>query len=224
MGTRDISVDKQEAVGGKGGGEFDSGCNLSGICKVHIHHGNFFFGNKFAYYNCVIKRIFLEFNKPTQSNKKQKGEPWYGQHGTNGHTTENTILLNSNDRIVKIDVWTDGFIVNAIRFVMKSGTISQIYGRPAGSYKSFEGKNEKSQLVGIHGRYGGIIDSLGFTFASTEVIDDGDDGNNSPYLDNNAGNVIVDDNDDDDDNSDFLPTSNCTSHQFNDNEYELNMS
>eukprot|EP00532_Pseudo-nitzschia_australis_P012552 CAMPEP_0168211052 /NCGR_PEP_ID=MMETSP0140_2-20121125/3503_1 /TAXON_ID=44445 /ORGANISM="Pseudo-nitzschia australis, Strain 10249 10 AB" /LENGTH=67 /DNA_ID=CAMNT_0008137705 /DNA_START=54 /DNA_END=254 /DNA_ORIENTATION=+ len=55
-----VGLDKQEAVGGNGGVSFDSGCNPSGLCKIHICVGPY--QHKDVWYHSTIKRIFLEFD------------------------------------------------------------------------------------------------------------------------------------------------------------------
>ena len=63
-------LDKQEAVGGTLGYIFDSGYDVSGLRRVHIEQGQYE-SNK-RYYPSLIKRIFLEFNKPADSNLDTK--------------------------------------------------------------------------------------------------------------------------------------------------------
>ena len=122
-----VALDQQTAVGGKGGIAFDSGCNLSGLRKVHIHCGPFYHEGVDTY-DSTIKRIFLEFDKPFHL-KDARGEPSYNGCGigmNKDRDTQSIFELNPSDSIVRIDVWNDGFVVNAIRFFMKSGAISQL--------------------------------------------------------------------------------------------------
>ena len=121
-----VTLDKQKAVGRDHVGAmfFYSGCNLSGLRKVHIYCGYY----HDRVYRSAIKRIFLEFDKPSHSNDNR--EPSYtgiGMSKTAGHT--DTLIIfepNTNDPIVRIDVWTMGVIVNGIQFFMRSGAISQL--------------------------------------------------------------------------------------------------
>eukprot|EP00534_Pseudo-nitzschia_fraudulenta_P014246 CAMPEP_0201248244 /NCGR_PEP_ID=MMETSP0852-20130820/56057_1 /ASSEMBLY_ACC=CAM_ASM_000632 /TAXON_ID=183588 /ORGANISM="Pseudo-nitzschia fraudulenta, Strain WWA7" /LENGTH=93 /DNA_ID=CAMNT_0047546933 /DNA_START=5 /DNA_END=286 /DNA_ORIENTATION=+ len=83
-----------------------------------------------------------------------------------------TAEISSSDsgRIVRIDVWTDGTLVNALRFRFDSGEITETYGMPLSCEPtaSFEGKCPGSILVGIHGRFSGVLDKLGFSFSTAE--------------------------------------------------------
>jgi hypothetical protein len=158
-------LDKQEAVGGTGGRYlFDSGCNVTGLRKVHIEQGK----DGCCWY--VIKRIFLEFNNHTDSNQdtKQERHPQYF-HYYNVSTKLSTFELNPNDHIIKVNVWSDDDFVTGISFFLMSGTVSQLYGAPSKSdtVSTFEGKNGAT-MVGIHGCFSECaIERLGITFAKT---------------------------------------------------------
>lgn len=69
-----------------------------------------------------------------------------------------TIQNHVNDPIIMAIVYSDGNMAMAIQFQTKSGTISPMYGAPQGE-----------QLVGIYGRYGDAMDSLGFAFISSDA-------------------------------------------------------
>ena len=83
-----ISVlDRQDSVGGLGGHLFDSGCNLSGLRKVHIELGGYQYENR--RYPSLIKRIFLVFNNhPTDSNLDTKEERHPQYFGIGGVVVE----------------------------------------------------------------------------------------------------------------------------------------
>ena len=70
---------------------------------------------------------------------------------------------------MKADVWADDMVVNAVQFHLASGHISPRYGIPACAENPTTFAGEKgSQLVGVYGRFGGVIDSLGFRFATVD--------------------------------------------------------
>ena len=168
--TSSVTLDKQTAVGAPGVNLFDSGCNLSGLRKVHIYCGRFH--NNRIDFRSTIKRLFLEFDKP--SNSSTIREPSYNGIGMfiQSGDVENILELNPNDSIVRIDVWTNNILVNGIQFFMKSGAVSELYGVP--NIKppiTFQGKQPGSKLVGIHGCFGGVVYKLGFTFATTSTVD-----------------------------------------------------
>jgi hypothetical protein len=160
------------AFGGDGGGMFDSGCNLSGVKKVRIECG-YMKHNGTKYMN-TIKRIWLDFHTPSL------GEDvifhGYAADGTSGwdkfigaYNTTFTFELGGEDQIVKIVVWSDGILANAVQFHTEMGIISPMYGMPATPANSFtfQGRcDSDSRLVGVHGRFGGAIDKLGFSFAT----------------------------------------------------------
>lgn len=172
-----VLIDKQEAVGCSDVGTvFDSGCNLSGIRKVHMLYGNYCRrvgrGSQDVY---VIRKIFLEFEKPMNSiglSPTYNGEPFAAQYFR-------TFDVFEDDAIVKVDVWTTEKYVTGIRFHLKSGSVSELFGEPLDPSQppsSFEGKHPGSKLVGIHGLYSKGISNgycgyrdtykVGFTFAT----------------------------------------------------------
>ena len=173
-----VVLDKQNAVGGKGGYLFDSGCNLSTLQRVHIQSGDFEWNSKT--YPCTIKRIFFDFEKPLESSQsksqpKESLTPFYRGLGVSGEYTETIFEMDANDSIVRIDVWTSEDLVNAVQFHMKSGLVSELYGAPyidGPLLTTFEGKSPASKLVGVHGSFGGVMNKLGFTFATGTVFDD----------------------------------------------------
>lgn len=63
-------------------------------------------------------------------------------------------------------------VVRALQFHTGFGVILPMYGIKAASSQptKFQGSENSSSLVGIYGRYGGVIDSLGFPFASVELV------------------------------------------------------
>ncbi|VEU42216.1 unnamed protein product [Pseudo-nitzschia multistriata] len=173
-----MSLNKQEAVGGKGGYAFDSGCNISGLRKVHIHAGPYAHGT--VKYHALINRVFFEFDTPFHQNSEQEpcihvfgGVEMYAKN-----TTYSVFLVPENDPIARIDVWSDN-LVTGLQFTMASGAVSQVYGSisPTKSSKSsFEPKDDSLwQLVGIHGSCGTVVDSLGFTFGRVSEVVNKDD-------------------------------------------------
>ncbi|CAB9519546.1 expressed unknown protein [Seminavis robusta] len=157
------TLTKLEAVGGKGGHLFDSGCNPSGVKKVRIEYGKFDWnGNK---YLCLVKRVFLDFTDGNAVSYIGCGVC------TTGKVTS-TFELCPNDEISKVVVWSDDKYVTAIQFYTMAGIVSPMYGIPKDKNSkdknsvetTFEG-GPGSRLVGIHGRFAGVIDKLGFTFA-----------------------------------------------------------
>jgi hypothetical protein len=172
-GIKMISVlDKQDSVGGTGGHVFDSGCNPSGLRKVRIELNAYHYKINNKTFPSLIRRIFLEFNNhPTDSNldTKQERHPQYvGFTGKPNDKLCTFDLVDPNDPLVKVNVWSDDICVTGVNFILKSGTISQLNGFPSESdtLTTFEGQNG-SAMVGIHGRYGTVIDRLGITFAKT---------------------------------------------------------
>ena len=168
-----VTLDKQKAVGGDSYNMFDSGCNLSGLRKVHMYWDYNTKSTCHSGSRSTIKRIFLEFDKPSRSNDRR--EPSYNNGIAMSKISDDTLSIvevNTNDPIVRIDVWTNGSIVNGIQFFMRSGAISQLYGmtvNPNNPATTFEGKGPCSELVGVHGCCGeavGGINKLGFTFAT----------------------------------------------------------
>jgi hypothetical protein len=175
-----VIIDRQNPHGGNRGRLFDSGCNLSGVRKVHIHTGPFQ-GREYHYHDSAIKRIFLEFETALQPGRtRTPSYPLWGWRAEGDETryppslyptTERTFVVDPEDPIVRIDVWSNYQIVTAIRFHLESGSISEIYGM-VGTQNGlnppvvFEGRRPGSRLVGVHGFYSGVIDTLGFTFAS----------------------------------------------------------
>mmetsp|Transcript_30448 Transcript_30448/g.37052 ORF Transcript_30448/g.37052 Transcript_30448/m.37052 type:complete len:190 (-) Transcript_30448:186-755(-) len=158
-----LTMYKHKAVGGNGGYSFDSGCNPSGVTKVHIECGYMRF-HGFTYLS-TIKRIFLEFSSSCGEQKV----PMY--HGCGVEKSDNktfTFYATASDPIAKVNVWSDERVAKAVQFETRNGVISPMYGiTEAGETLTvFQGGND-AHLVGIHGRFGGLIDMLGFTFASS---------------------------------------------------------
>lgn len=170
-----LILDKQDSVGGFGGCEFDSGCNLSGVKKVYIYVGSAVLLERQSMYTSTIRRIYFEFETPfdaSSNNFMGRLSPTYEATSTLWSIIGSSpcvLDVDASDPIVKIDVWTDEVLANAVRFHFRSGAISETYGtKPARRPDpiSFEGRSRgHSRLVGLHGRYGGAIDRLGFRFA-----------------------------------------------------------
>jgi Jacalin-like lectin domain len=160
-----MTLSKFAAVGGDGGCLFDSGCNTSGVTKVRIecepirHNGK-------QYLN-TIKRIWLEFHCPT-ADCPARPVTYPGYPLPRGDYEVSTFIVEPYDQIVKIVVWSDGILVNAIEFHTKQGCVSPRYGMPTiggHTVAEFQG-DDSSILVGVHGRVGSAIEKLGFSFAT----------------------------------------------------------
>ena len=163
-GTK-VHMSKLPAVGGNGGSPFDSGCNPSGVKKVRIECGFIFL--KRTFYLSSIKRLWLDFNIPQPDPN--------GDHGVfHGYFLNPSLYnkvftfgLDPNDQIVKIVVWSDGILANAVQFHTEIGLISPMYGIPLPTSIATEFQGEYgSTLAGVHGRFGNFIDKLGFSFAT----------------------------------------------------------
>ena len=156
---------KKSAIGGSGGHLFDSGCNLSGLRKVHVYCGPFEFDGTF-YPSCIL-RVFLEFQDSTTT-------PEY--IGFNHEPAAiQTFGVEEGDKISKIEVWHDKKCVTGLQIHTVSGRVSHLFGTPLKFHsksmfqaEKVDGGNGKimMDLVGIHGSFGGLIDSVGFTFAN----------------------------------------------------------
>eukprot|EP00532_Pseudo-nitzschia_australis_P003044 CAMPEP_0168182126 /NCGR_PEP_ID=MMETSP0139_2-20121125/11678_1 /TAXON_ID=44445 /ORGANISM="Pseudo-nitzschia australis, Strain 10249 10 AB" /LENGTH=216 /DNA_ID=CAMNT_0008102937 /DNA_START=168 /DNA_END=818 /DNA_ORIENTATION=- len=158
-----VVLDKQEAVGRNWGESFDSGCNISGLRKIHICLGPYQ-KNESSYF--IIKRISLEFDNPSHSDEKL--EPFYcfADMNVNKKDTMRVFEFGNDDSVVRVDVWTDDRCVSAVQFCMESGAVSQLYGSHSNTPpNAFLRGGPCSKLVGIHGLYHGVIHKLGFTFA-----------------------------------------------------------
>mmetsp|Transcript_26021 Transcript_26021/g.54761 ORF Transcript_26021/g.54761 Transcript_26021/m.54761 type:complete len:220 (-) Transcript_26021:196-855(-) len=169
-----VVLDKQEAVGRNLGLPFDSGCNISGLRKIHICLGPY---DEHARPYPIIKRIFLEFDNPSHSDEKL--EPFYGFVDMVVTTKDimRVFEFGNDDSVVRVDVWTNDEYVSAVQFCMESGAVSQLYGAHNNTLpNAFLRGGPSSKLVGIHGLYDGAIDKLGFTFAEvTSTTHDGED-------------------------------------------------
>lgn len=151
---------KPKAAGGSGGVPFDSGCDPSGIEVIRIKVG------QQAHYRSTIKRVYLDYKQPEFSDAGTDAM-YHGWSSDHHQDTEFTVKLNPRDPVVKAVVHTDGKRANAVQFHTRSGIISPMYGiASSGSQlKAVEFSGDK--LVGVYGRFGDAMDSLGFAFAST---------------------------------------------------------
>ncbi|CAB9501762.1 unknown protein [Seminavis robusta] len=156
------------------GYQFDSGCNLSGVKKVYVECGKYYWE-----YGSVMKRIVLEFNNSGDDNPHQAAVIYHAQdaHKAEGGNKTFTMDVKPNDPITKVVVWADHRLVTAVQFHMASGRISPVYGIPVSSSetKTFEGPHgQHSALVGLYGTYNSALCSIGFTFAATNASDEVD--------------------------------------------------
>jgi hypothetical protein len=168
-----ISYTKSPTVGGPGGYLFDSGCNPEGVKKIFIVCGEY--SSPTTGINCrsSIKRIYFD-----EAPEKGKDVIYHAvgvDVPTRNGAVQNkdfTVDIGPDESIVKIKVWTNDEIVNAVQFHMNNGRISPMYGTGwncNGKEPStlLEGTDD-SIVVGFHGRYAGVIESLGFSFATFE--------------------------------------------------------
>lgn len=157
-------LDKKSPAGGRGGSMFDSGCNLSGVTRVAIVCGTAFHWLKD--YRFAIKRIYLMFNDKDQRTLGKNVVFGGFALGAGGNNHTFFFDLAPHDTISKVVVWADNYLANAVQFHLISGHTSPMFGIPVSDAKptTFCG-GAGSQLVGIYGRYGGAINSLGFSFA-----------------------------------------------------------
>jgi hypothetical protein len=165
-GTK-MALSKDPAVGGNVGGMFDSGFNPSGVEKVRIECGSIKHNGR-KYMN-TIERIWIDFRCPTTDSPAN-----VIFHGYPVHKQGNKIFtfkLRPDDKLVKAVVWSDGVLANAVQFHTESGIVSPMIGMPArgAQVTKFQG-GCGSELVGVHGRFGGVIDKLGFSFATVSEI------------------------------------------------------
>lgn len=117
-----------------------------------------------------MKRVTLDFNSfRLGSSSTSEDDIIYHAFDMDDDDENRTFTfdIGSLDTIAKIVVWANRY-VNAIQVHMESGIISPMYGVPgdeALETEYFGGKD--SQFVGIYGRYGGVMDSIGFRFWSS---------------------------------------------------------
>jgi hypothetical protein len=155
-------TERSPAFGGSGGYQFDSGRNVSGLTSISLECGWYYQLN-------VIKRIYLGFR-----NSSHEADPMF-YHLVPSHesasSTEFTFKLDADDTIVKVVVWSHGTYVNAIQCHTAYGNVSPLFGTHKENAKSVEFKGQAGeQLVGMYGKYGGVIDSVGFSFRSRDLI------------------------------------------------------
>jgi len=171
-----LLVEKLDAVGGNTGYLFDSGCNMLGVRAVHIQFGLYPMKTNHYRQCSAIKRIFFEFANTTGMQQYRTKVPSYTGLGVCGQSVTATLDIDPDDCIVKVDVWaTPKDVVNAVQFRMKSGSVSELYGwgpDVEGCQRTtFKGTHPGSNLVGVHGRFQGVIFKLGFTFAAPAAKD-----------------------------------------------------
>eukprot|EP00536_Pseudo-nitzschia_multiseries_P007023 jgi/Psemu1/16661/gm1.16661_g len=144
---------------------FHSGDNhhhLDEILEILIIYGSY---NR----NSAIKRIQLQFDDdggpvPSLPSDFQR------------HSTDACAVIQLNgDYVDRVDVWTDDdHVTNAIRFYMRSGQVSQIYGTPLDdrSPQTFQSPGHNWYLVGVDGSFGDVIYNLHFRFQDTDLFMD----------------------------------------------------
>lgn len=161
-------AEKLAATGGDGGHPFDSGCMPSGIAKVVIQCGAWFGPPLSRHYKWIVKRIYVHGPKVESENPREL--PIYLGFPVHPDSSDRTLTfdLAVDDQIVKVVVWNGERVVTAVQFYTRRGLISPLYGFHGANDKEtvFEGKTSDSHLAGVHGRFGGVIDKLGFTFVS----------------------------------------------------------
>jgi hypothetical protein len=166
-------------AGGSGGSRFDSGSHPMGVSRIHIECGSLSIPG-FDTCQLTIKRVFLEFHSPEATSSStschpelEEKIPSYQGHACYKAVTNITFTfqLEPNDWIEQAVVWTDGILANAVQFYTKAGIESPLYGIPKDDGKRVvfgggEHQEGSGHLVGVYGRFGGVIHSLGFKFRS----------------------------------------------------------
>ena len=151
------NVIKRMAVGGTGGQPFDSGVNTSGLAVIHVETGCW--GN--AYIN-IIKRIHLTFRDGfSTENNIYLG---IACHQRNNHRMQ--FVIAPHDSVQKVLLWADTVCVHAIQFHTQSGMVSPMFGIPSQDGiepTEFVLDEPNETIVGLFGRFGGIVDKLGLT-------------------------------------------------------------
>ncbi|CAB9498781.1 expressed unknown protein [Seminavis robusta] len=162
-GTTTCYMAKPDPAGGKGGQLFDSGVNFSGVKSFNIVYGPGYSGPH--YLKATIRRVFITFQDDGVFDDDMRNDLYQGQRlsasSSNGELSFN---VGPDDPIVKVTVWTDGTLANAVQFQVKSGFVSQLYGAPPVEAQPHEFQGD--QLVGVYGAFGDAMDSLGFSFIS----------------------------------------------------------
>ena len=161
------NIRKEHDVGGDGGYVFDSGCNPSGVTKIHILCGHFRSYKK--EYKWAILRVFLEF-ADSPSSKHPSYHVYEISRGT-----PSTFVVSPGDKITKIVIWADELSAHALQIHTKNGIISELYGCLDQDSKPhvFHGDStyrirDDIELVGVYGKCGELLVRLGFRFA--EVV------------------------------------------------------
>ena len=167
-----MTLHKLPCAGGKGGHPFDSGVNPYGVARVHVECSPFKKLGHIEPYASTIARVFVDFHRSTGTDKNQFYWGCAPVSGKAGHDRKSfTFELLSGDEICKVVVWSDGIVANAVQIHTQLGIVSPMYGIPPHGSKPQEfqaPEGGSSHLVGFYGRFGAVIDSLGFTFASFE--------------------------------------------------------
>ena len=148
---------------------FVSSYNLTGVRNVHIWIDAQANGGT---HNGAIQRIFLEFEEPLQPSEHKV--PFYdgAEPKNDGSSIERILEIDRHDPIAGILVWETDSCVQAVRFQMKSGLLSEIYGvlHSGVSYSTFhfQAEHPDSKLVGVFGNFGEVLNTIGFKFARIE--------------------------------------------------------
>ncbi|CAB9498782.1 unknown protein [Seminavis robusta] len=151
---------------------FDSGCNPSGVKSVQVECGKCFLRGT-ASYKSTVKRIFLQFH---QNVTPETDAIYWGCPVDTENNITFTFEVGPGDEIVKILVWSDGWCIHAVQFHTGAGVVSPRFGIPQEAIVSFASKvtafegTPGSRLVGIHGKFGGSIHELGFSFATASNV------------------------------------------------------
>lgn len=158
------NVTKNIAVGGAGGQLFDSGVNPSGLASIEVETGAY----KQNYVN-VIKRLHLTFR---DGHTTKENIYW----GISCHPQNNKSFhfpIDQHDSIESIHIWADEKLVCAVQFHTKAGITSPMFGAPpkkiedSATVIKLDQPNEN--IVGIYGRFGGVVDKLGITTGQVAV-------------------------------------------------------
>lgn len=163
------NVVRMPGYGGNGGSLFDSGVNPSGVAKVQLELGYFsWFSALYPHgckspHVCVVKRFHVSFRDGMDtSHAIYHGQP-VDQEGENARCV---FSIPRGDSISSISIWSDQYCVNAIHITLASGVMSPMFGTPSHSASMAVINTQNQTVLGIHGRYGGVMDKLGFTIGN----------------------------------------------------------
>lgn len=146
---------------------FHSGINLSGVSKIYIRIAAQGTGKP---HEGAIQRIHLEFHKPLQPHEPKS--PFYdGVDSFEDGSTERILEIKADNPVVSVIVWQNDSFVEAIAFEMKSGAISEFYGRApevATPHHFYPANCPGAELTGICGEFGTVLRNICFVWETTK--------------------------------------------------------